>query len=122
MLVTMTLSLGAFQEAIQPGERPEFALETRTSRGFSATHQSGRFIENQGQWKTPARYVYRSNNLLARLEQGAFLLQLTKPTPAKPTTGEPVAAVFGYANSLLTVLNELKPTHVAVVSTGPGVS
>ena len=27
-------------------------------------------------------------------------------------TGEPVAAVFGYANSLLTVLNELKPTHV----------
>jgi DNA polymerase I len=27
-------------------------------------------------------------------------------------TGEPVAAVFGYANSLLTVFNELKPTHV----------
>lgn len=27
-------------------------------------------------------------------------------------TGEPVAAVFGYANSLLTVLNELEPTHV----------
>src|SRR5436190_776832 len=27
-------------------------------------------------------------------------------------TGEPVAAVFGYANSILTVFNELKPTHV----------
>jgi len=27
-------------------------------------------------------------------------------------TGEPVAAVFGYANSLLTVFDELKPTHV----------
>jgi DNA polymerase-1 len=27
-------------------------------------------------------------------------------------TGEPVAAVFGYANSLLTVFKELKPTHV----------
>jgi DNA polymerase I len=27
-------------------------------------------------------------------------------------TGEPVAAVFGFANSLLTVFNELKPTHV----------
>jgi len=27
-------------------------------------------------------------------------------------TGEPVAAVFGYASSLLTVFNELKPTHV----------
>jgi DNA polymerase I len=27
-------------------------------------------------------------------------------------TGEPVAAVFGYANSLLTVFNELKPSHV----------
>ena len=27
-------------------------------------------------------------------------------------TGEPVAAVFGYANSLLTVINELKPTHI----------
>ena len=27
-------------------------------------------------------------------------------------TGEPVAAVFGYANSLLTVFNELQPTHV----------
>ena len=27
-------------------------------------------------------------------------------------TGEPVAAVFGYANSLLTVFNELEPTHV----------
>ncbi len=27
-------------------------------------------------------------------------------------TGEPVAAVFGYANSLLTVFNELHPTHV----------
>ena len=27
-------------------------------------------------------------------------------------TGEPVAAVFGYANSLLTVLNELEPTHI----------
>jgi len=27
-------------------------------------------------------------------------------------TGEPVAAVFGYANSLLTVFNDLQPTHV----------
>ena len=27
-------------------------------------------------------------------------------------TGEPVAAVFGYANSVLTVFNELKPTYV----------
>jgi DNA polymerase-1 len=27
-------------------------------------------------------------------------------------TGEPVSAVFGYANSLLTVFNELNPTHV----------
>ena len=27
-------------------------------------------------------------------------------------TGEPVAAVFGYANTLLAVLNELRPTHV----------
>ena len=27
-------------------------------------------------------------------------------------TGEPVAAVYGYANSLLTVFDELKPTHV----------
>jgi DNA polymerase I len=27
-------------------------------------------------------------------------------------TGEPVAAVFGYANSLLTVFSELQPTHV----------
>jgi DNA polymerase-1 len=27
-------------------------------------------------------------------------------------TGEPVAAVFGYANSLLTVFTELQPTHV----------
>ena len=27
-------------------------------------------------------------------------------------TGEPVAAVFGYANSILTVFNELRPTHV----------
>ncbi len=27
-------------------------------------------------------------------------------------TGEPVAAVFGYANSILTVFNELHPTHV----------
>src|SRR5690606_21285137 len=27
-------------------------------------------------------------------------------------TGEPVAAVFGYANSILTVFNELKPDYV----------
>ena len=28
------------------------------------------------------------------------------------STGEPVSAVYGYANSLLTVLDELEPTHV----------
>src|SRR5262245_18032750 len=34
-------------------------------------------------------------------------------------TGEPVAAVFGYANSLLTVLNELRPTYVIAAWDGP---
>jgi DNA polymerase-1 len=29
-------------------------------------------------------------------------------------TGEPVSAVYGFANTLLSVLSELKPTHVAV--------
>ena len=29
-------------------------------------------------------------------------------------TGEPVSAVYGFANTLLSVLEELKPTHVAV--------
>jgi DNA polymerase-1 len=31
-----------------------------------------------------------------------------------PRTGEPVGAVYGFANTLLSVLKELKPTHVAV--------
>jgi len=35
-------------------------------------------------------------------------------------TGEVVTAVFGFANSLLTVLDELKPTHVAVALDPPG--
>jgi DNA polymerase-1 len=34
-------------------------------------------------------------------------------------TGEPVAAVFGYANSLLTVFNEIKPTHVIAAWDAP---
>ena len=34
-------------------------------------------------------------------------------------TGEPVAAVFGYANSLLTVLDELKPRYVIAAWDGP---
>jgi len=34
-------------------------------------------------------------------------------------TGEPVAAVFGYANTLLMVLNELKPTHVVAAWDSP---
>src|SRR3989304_6251229 len=29
-------------------------------------------------------------------------------------TGEPVGAVYGFVNTLLSVLDELKPTHVAV--------
>jgi DNA polymerase-1 len=35
-------------------------------------------------------------------------------------TGEVVTAVYGFANSLITVLNELKPTHVAVALDPPG--
>ncbi|MCH8994388.1 MAG: DNA polymerase I [Chloroflexi bacterium] len=35
-------------------------------------------------------------------------------------TGEVVSAVFGFANTLLTVLDELKPTHVAVALDPPG--
>ena len=34
-------------------------------------------------------------------------------------TGEPVAAVYGYANSLLHVLSELKPTHLIAAWDGP---
>ena len=34
-------------------------------------------------------------------------------------TGEPVAAVFGYANSLLHVLDELRPTYVIAAWDGP---
>jgi DNA polymerase-1 len=36
------------------------------------------------------------------------------------STGEVVTAVYGFANSLITVLNELKPTHVAVALDPPG--
>jgi len=35
-------------------------------------------------------------------------------------TGEVVTVPFGFANSLLTVLNELQPTHVAVALDAPG--
>ncbi|MCH8850877.1 MAG: hypothetical protein IIC89_08640, partial [Chloroflexi bacterium] len=35
-------------------------------------------------------------------------------------TGEVVSGVFGFANTLLTVLDELKPTHVAVALDPPG--
>ncbi|MGB2694318.1 MAG: 5'-3' exonuclease H3TH domain-containing protein [Dehalococcoidia bacterium] len=35
-------------------------------------------------------------------------------------TGEVVTAVFGFANTLLTVIDELKPTHVAVALDPPG--
>ncbi|MEX0785463.1 MAG: 5'-3' exonuclease H3TH domain-containing protein, partial [Dehalococcoidia bacterium] len=35
-------------------------------------------------------------------------------------TGEVVTAVFGFANTLLTVLEQLKPTHIAVALDPPG--
>ena len=35
-------------------------------------------------------------------------------------TGEPVWAVYGYANSLLYVLDELHPTHIIAAWDGPG--
>src|SRR4029077_8444544 len=34
-------------------------------------------------------------------------------------TGEPTAATFGYANTLLHVLNELQPTYVIAAWDGP---
>ena len=37
-----------------------------------------------------------------------------------PKTGEVVGAVFGFASTLLTVLDELKPSHVAVALDPPG--
>ena len=37
-----------------------------------------------------------------------------------PKTGEVVTAVYGFANTLLMVLEELKPTHVAVALDPPG--
>ena len=37
-----------------------------------------------------------------------------------PKTGEVVSAVFGFASTLLTVLDELKPSHVAVALDPPG--
>ncbi len=37
-----------------------------------------------------------------------------------PKTGEVVSAVYGFASTLLTVLDELKPSHVAVALDPPG--
>jgi len=39
---------------------------------------------------------------------------------ATRTTGEPTWAVYGYANSLLHVLDELRPTHIMAAWDGPG--
>jgi hypothetical protein len=52
------------------------------------------FVENQGQWDTPAKFVARRGGMVARIEPDALVLQLTRRYDADRIEGVVVRLVF----------------------------
>jgi DNA polymerase-1 len=65
--------------------------------------------------KEPQRLVLLDGHALIHRAYFAFKEPLTVRQ-----TGEVVTAVYGFANSVLTVIEQLKPTHIAVALDAPG--
>ncbi len=76
-------------------------MTTTTAKPDTATD-----AETQGEEREPLLVILDSHGIMFRSYYALRDVLTTR------RTGEPVAAVFGFANSLLTVFNELKPTHV----------
>ena len=82
------------------------ARSARRPRAAAAPARDTSSIAGEPSSETPLLVILDSHGIIFR---SYFAL---RDVLTVRRTGEPVAAVFGYANSILTVFNELHPTHV----------
>ena len=84
------------------------AGERRGSAGHQPAEGSGR--------QSPLLIILDSHGIIYR----SYFALREGFAGSTRTTGEPTWAVYGYANSLLHVLDELRPTHIIAAWDGPG--